>query len=172
MLLISLGCSQPETQNEDDAETEEQEETTGLEDSSIGYEEASLTAELITRGDEFDMNNAISFVQLKTSMGEEQEVEVTVKAKVNSVCQRKGCWMRVEGGEEEVMVRFKDYGFFIPMDCAGMTATMKGIAYYDTTSVDDLKHYAEDAGKSQEEIDAISEPEFTLVFEASGVVLH
>ena len=34
-------------------------------------------------------------------------------AKVNSVCQAKGCWMtlNLEDGNE-VMVKFKDYGFF------------------------------------------------------------
>ena len=37
--------------------------------------------------------------------------------------------------------------------------------------MDMLKHYAEDEGKSQEEIDAISEPEFAYTFEAIGVII-
>ena len=48
---------------------------------------------------------------------------------------------------------------------------MQGMAYMDTTSVDMLRHLAEDAGKSQEEIDAITQPELTLAFEATGVVI-
>ena len=36
-------------------------------------------------------------------------------------------------------------------------------------NVDYLKHLAEDANASQEEIDAITEPELALVFEATGV---
>ena len=46
---------------------------------------------------------------------------------------------------------------------------MEGVAKLDTVEVDVLKHYAEDAGKSQDEIDAITEPEIKLAFEAVGV---
>jgi hypothetical protein len=49
--------------------------------------------------------------------------------------------------------------------------TMKGIAAYDTIDVDFLKHLAEDAGQTQEEIDAITEPELALTFEATGVLI-
>jgi hypothetical protein len=69
------------------------------------------------------------------------------------------------------MVTFKDYGFFVPLESGGKTALMKGIAYYDTISVEMLKHYAEDAGKSEEEIALITEPELAISFEASGVKL-
>ena len=69
------------------------------------------------------------------------------------------------------MVRFKDYGFFMPLDIAGREVIMNGKAFYQTTSVDDLRHYAEDAGKSQEEIDAITEPKRELAFLADCVIL-
>jgi hypothetical protein len=39
------------------------------------------------------------------------------------------------------------------------------------TSVEELRHYAEDAGKSQEEIEAITEPKKTYSFVADGVLL-
>ena len=39
------------------------------------------------------------------------------------------------------------------------------------TSVEELKHYAEDAGETQEVIDAITEPEISLAFEAKGVII-
>ena len=38
-------------------------------------------------------------------------------------------------------------------------------------SVDDQRHYAEDAGKSPEEIAAITEPKRTLSFTSSGVLI-
>jgi hypothetical protein len=80
--------------------------------------------------------------------------------------------MKVDKGNgETMMVTFKDYGFFVPFESAGKTAIMKGFAYYDTVSVEMLRHYAEDAGKSKEEIEAITEPEYDIAFEASGVVL-
>ena len=41
----------------------------------------------------------------------------------------------------------------------------------DTTSVATLKHYLEDAEASQEEIDAVTEPEINYSFEAEGVII-
>ena len=41
----------------------------------------------------------------------------------------------------------------------------------ETYDVDYLKHLAQDAGKSQEEIDAISEPETKLSYVATGVLI-
>ena len=35
-----------------------------------------------------------------------------------------------------------------------------------------LRHYAEDAGKTQAEINAIVEPEFRLAFTATGVMIE
>ena len=34
-----------------------------------------------------------------------------------------------------------------------------------------LKHYAEDAGKSQKEIDKITKPEYKISFIADGVII-
>ena len=38
-------------------------------------------------------------------------------------------------------------------------------------TIDMLKHYAEDAGDSQEEIDTIIEDEYNYAFEATGVLV-
>jgi hypothetical protein len=70
-----------------------------------------------------------------------------------------------------MVVQFKDYGFFVPKDIAGRQVVIEGYAYRAVTPIEDLKHYAEDAGKSQEEIDAITEPKEELKFLASGVIL-
>lgn len=93
-------------------------------------------------------------------------------AKVNSVCQNKGCWMRLDMGEElESLVKFKDYGFFMPKDIAGEEVIVQGKAFVEETSIDDLKHFAKDGGKTQEEIDAITEAELTYSFISEGVLL-
>jgi hypothetical protein len=105
------------------------------------------------------------------SLPEGDTVNVKFKAKVKSVCQMKGCWMRVDVGNEESMVRFKDYGFFMPKDIAGDEVIIEGIAFIENLSVEDQKHYAEDAGKSEEEIAQITEPTKTLAFISSGVLL-
>ena len=75
------------------------------------------------------------------------------------------------GSDQTMMVKFKDYGFFMPKDISGREVVMNGKAYYQTTSVDELRHYAEDAGKSADEIAAITEPKRELRFLADGVQL-
>lgn len=126
----------------------------------------------VSAGEKFTVDKVVPVAQLEKAMNGTNNFETVIEGKVQSVCQKKGCWMRIEKGNgENMMVTFKDYGFFMPKDCAGKTAVMKGVAYYDTISVDMLKHYAEDAGKPQAEIGKITEPEIAVSFEASGVVL-
>ena len=57
------------------------------------------------------------------------------------------------------------------MDCNGKTAIFEGKAYHDTTSVEMLREYAKDDGKSKAEIEKITEPEINLSFEATGVII-
>ena len=75
------------------------------------------------------------------------------------------------GNGETMRVTFKDYGFFVPKDCSGKTAIVQGKAYMDTTTVEMLKEYAKDDGKSEEEIAKITAPEIEMVFEAEGVII-
>ena len=94
-----------------------------------------------------------------------------MKAKIVEVCSKKGCWMKLDmDGENQVMVKFKDYGFFMPLDAEG-DVVVNGKAFVTETPVDELRHYAEDAGKSKEEIEAITEPKLEYRFEADGVLL-
>ena len=72
---------------------------------------------------------------------------------------------------EDPMVKFKDYGFFVPKDIEGEEVIVEGIAFIEETSVEDLKHFAEDAGKSKEEIESITEPSKSPGFLAHGVLL-
>ncbi len=105
-------------------------------------------------------------------MQSKESLVATVEGKVSSVCQAKGCWMKIETGTgESIRVTFKDYGFFVPKDLSGSTIIMKGVASYNVTSVEELRHYAEDAKKSKEEIEKITEPKKELVFEADGVLI-
>ncbi|QAA80973.1 DUF4920 domain-containing protein [Aequorivita sp. H23M31] len=90
---------------------------------------------------------------------------------VKEVCQKKGCWMKLDLDDEEAMVRFKDYGFFMPKDIAGQKIIVAGKAYVEEMSVEDQQHYAEDAGKTHEEIAEITQPKITYAFEANGVLI-
>ncbi|MFN4123960.1 MAG: DUF4920 domain-containing protein [Flavobacteriales bacterium] len=106
-------------------------------------------------------------------LGTKDSLEVKIKAPITSVCQKKGCWMHVDlGNDKSMMVRFKDYGFFVPKDAEGDEVLMQGKAFKETLTVEMLRHYAEDAGKSKEEIMSITEPQEKLSFEASGVIVY
>jgi Domain of unknown function (DUF4920) len=95
-----------------------------------------------------------------------------ITAKVVEVCQEKGCWMKVDKGNgETLMVRFKDYGFFMPKNIVGQTVVLEGEAKQKEVSVKQQKHYAEDAGKSKEEIEKIKEVKKETQFIAKGVLV-
>ncbi|MGB5944278.1 MAG: DUF4920 domain-containing protein [Leeuwenhoekiella sp.] len=97
-------------------------------------------------------------------------VPATFKGKVDKVCKAKGCWMQMDVGSPELaMVKFKDYGFFVPTDIDGEEVVVNGKAFISEVSVDEQKHYAEDEGQTPEEIAAITEPKKTLSFTATGV---
>jgi hypothetical protein len=122
-----------------------------------------------------NQENPIAFADVVTQLDTQDSLNAVVKAKVSEVCQAKGCWMNLvdsQGAtEEQLFVKFKDYAFFVPKDIAGKEVLIEGVAYKEVTSVDELKHYAEDAGKSAEEIAAITEPITEKKFMATGVLL-
>lgn len=102
-------------------------------------------------------------------------VDAKVYGEVLSSCQNKGCWMKVKlaNSDKPLHVMFKDYGFFVPTEnLAGKKVVLDGRAFVDTTGVADLQHYAHDAGKTEAEIEKITQPEVTPNFIARGVVLQ
>jgi hypothetical protein len=83
---------------------------------------------------------AISLSEMKKKMGIKKEMTTKVTAKIEDVCQKKGCWMNlVDDKGNKIRVTFKDYAFFMPKDAAGKTAIIEGVATVDETSVADLK---------------------------------
>lgn len=99
-------------------------------------------------------------------------LNVKVAAKITEVCQKKGCWMNLDLGEgKSVFVKFKDYGFFVPKNAAESEAIVNGKAFIEVTSINDLKEYAKDAGKSKATIDSIVTPETNYSFLADGVLI-
>lgn len=124
-------------------------------------------------GDKIKADGAVDASAFLKAMEGQDSMEVKIKAPIVAVCQKKGCWMNIDLGDgKTMMVRFKDYGFFVPKDASGRTAVMQGKAFKEVLSVEMLRHYAEDGGKSKEEIEKITEPETRLSFEASGVLIY
>lgn len=123
-------------------------------------------------GESFALSDIASFTDMLSLVQEKDSAILTVEALVTEVCQKKGCWMNLTDSYEDqdpMMVRFKDYGFFVPKDLAGRQVVVRGKVYREMTPVDELRHYAEDAGKSEDEIAAITQPREEIKFLATGV---
>jgi len=95
-----------------------------------------------------------------------------ISGRIVETCSKKGCWMTLDTGKDTLFIKFRDYAFFVPKDSSeGKKAIVQGDLFLDTVTVEMLKHYAEDAGKSEEEITQITEPSFDLGFTADGVII-
>ncbi len=116
-------------------------------------EEGAVTADLLAE----NLNAA----------GQTKEVKVT--GKVIEVCKAEGCWVRVETKTGSMLVKMKDHAFLVPLALEGKTIVADGVATFKETSVEQLRHFAEDAGKTKDEIAKITEPKKEIVFQATGI---
>ena len=123
-------------------------------------------------GSSFEVDPVIStedFSRLMTNRSD--TVNMIIKGVIKEVCSKKGCWMLLPlNDEEDLMVRFEDYGFFVPTDASG-EVIIKGQAFKTQISLADLRHYAKDAAATEAEIAAITEPKTTHSFIAEGVLI-
>ena len=115
--------------------------------------------------------NAISPKKLESQLKKSGKIDhVAVKGTVTDVCDKKGCWITIQTADNErFFVKMKDYAFFVPTALKGKKVILEGTAENREISVDELKHYAEDAKKTPEEIARISSPENEIRFLASGI---
>lgn len=126
-------------------------------------------------GDSISPDSAITkevllakYLSLKTN----DTIEVKVASTIVDVCQKKGCWMNLDlGSGKTALVKFKDYGFFVPKNASKSEVIVHGKAYIEVTPISDLKEYAKDAGKSKAAIDSIVAPETNYTFIADGVLI-
>jgi hypothetical protein len=138
---------------------------------AIYAQEPASAVKGVTYGAGTTAEGAISVNELDSKLNN-NKYSGKVTGKVVEVCQEKGCWMKVEKADgEKLMVKFKDYGFFMPKDIEGKQVVLEGEATVKEVSVKQLQHYAKDAGKSEEEIKKIKEPKKELQFVAKGVLV-
>lgn len=154
--VLMASCNNQEKKNNSEVETTETEMAYTSIGEKINKENVLTEAQLLEK-----------YKTLKAG----DTIDVKFTSEVKEVCQNKGCWMTMDLGEEEASVKFKDYGFFMPKDLAGEEVIVSGKAFVAEVSVDDQRHYAEDAGKSQEEIAAITEPKRTYSVLSNGVLI-
>ncbi|QBQ42441.1 DUF4920 domain-containing protein [Sphingobacterium psychroaquaticum] len=121
-------------------------------------------------GKKIDAKNAISVNKLENNLKKSETFTGKIEGEVVEVCKKKGCFMTLKRDNgETIMVRFTDYGYFVPADLIGKKVAVEGRAKVKETSVEWLKHYAEDKGASKEEIAKISKPKTDINIVADGV---
>ncbi|MBX3462273.1 MAG: DUF4920 domain-containing protein [Planctomycetes bacterium] len=96
---------------------------------------------------------------------------VRLEGAITAVCQTKGCWMHLGDQNPPVMVKFKDYAFFVPKDASGRTAIVEGTMTLKQETVEQTRHYLEDAGK-HEEAKKITEGRKLYHLMATGVAIE
>jgi hypothetical protein len=87
-----------------------------------------------------------------------------------------GCWLTLQNPTgQPIRVQVprdsSGYVFTFPTDLGIAEVIVEGTVTADTTSVETLRHFAEDEGRSQAEIDAITEPEPTVTLTARGALV-
>lgn len=114
-------------------------------------------------------DKAIAVDDIKSKLVNDK-YEGQVKAKVVEVCKAEGCWIKVAKKDgSAMMVRAKDHKFLMPENIVGKTVLIEGNATVKETTEEMRRHYAEDAGKSKEEIAKIKGSEKDVQFAAKGV---
>jgi hypothetical protein len=128
-----------------------------------------------TFGNKITADGAIAIDELMNEINQKQtsakEMHVKIKAVANEVCKEMGCWLTLKSPDGDIMVKMKDDSFFVPLAISGKEIIVDGLAKEKITSVEQLKHRAKDAGKTEEEIAKIAGPKKEIIIEAKGVLV-
>ncbi len=89
---------------------------------------------------------------------------VRIAGSVTKVCTNKGCWLEMTTPDttHRLFVKFTcpiDDERLIPENAVGQKAIVEGVIKMTEISEESARHYAEDAGASQEEIEKIKGPQ-------------
>ena len=124
-------------------------------------------------GDSITADGAMPIAEFVSATANTDSLDAKVTCEIITSCQKKGCWMDVKLKDGSAMkVRFTDYAYFVPTaGLEGKTAIIEGTASREVISEAMRRHYAEDAGKSKEECEAIKGDETKLSFLADGVLI-
>lgn len=124
-------------------------------------------------GAAFTTEGAVTVADLNTQMAGKDSLEnITVQGEISEVCQKMGCWVKFKNdGGEDIFVKFDGHDFFVPKGDGGKEAIVHGKAIREVTPVDELQHYLEDAGASEEEIAAVTEPKEEIKIVATGIIV-
>ncbi len=119
-------------------------------------------------GAAFTDAKAVSLKDVLADVGKFSGKTIKIEGEITEVCQEKGCWLVVTDGKQEMRVKFKDYGFFVPKDASGRKVILEGIVEKKTISEDHAKHIAQESGGKQDP-EKIKGPQEIVQMTAAGV---
>jgi hypothetical protein len=131
-----------------------------------------ITAEREVYGAELAMKETTKLPDIMKDPKAFDGKRVRVTGTIGDVCQKKGCFMFLKEGDAKTQVKFKDYAFFVPFDVAGRTVVVEGTSQVKELSEAWRRHYAEDQGKSKEEIEKIKGSELVVMIVADAVEIR
>jgi hypothetical protein len=108
---------------------------------------------------------------MRGEAGKDGAMPVVIEGELSKVCLTMGCWVEMQTGGEPLLVMTRDHEFFVPRNAQGVQARAYGRAVAREQSVHTLRHIAEDAGASADEIARITEPRTRMVFIADAIAM-
>jgi len=123
----------------------------------------------VVYGEVKDKGQTISIDKLESSL-KENKFEGKITGKVVEVCQAMGCWVKLQKADgSTILVNAKDHGFTMPKDIVGKNVVIDGAATIKEVTEKMRRHYAEDAGKTKDEIEEIKGSSKEVTIATNGV---
>jgi hypothetical protein len=131
--------------------------------------------ELSYYGEKIEQMSVVAAADIRGKLETVDSVELQVEGIITEVCKKKGCWMKIDiGNGESLTVRFKDYGFFVPVESQGKIALIDGVLKKEINEDHGHNHghhhdhdHKEGEACHQDE----NTSEYTFNFTAKGVIL-
>ncbi len=134
--------------------------------------EAIPAGGVLKRGAALGNAKKVSLAKIMENPSKYAGKNVRVEGVIVRSCKMEGCWMELAPSQnaKSVRVKFKDHGFFIPLNAAGAAAKAEGVFSIKTLSKAEVDHLINDDGAKFENRNADGSVTETS-FEASGVEL-
>ena len=120
-------------------------------------------------GAELTLEKTTPLADVLANVERYEKQPVLIRGRLNDVCQRMGCWMVIQDQGAQIRVRFKDYGFVIPVDSIGREALVEGVVAIETLSEKQARHYESESRDGHP--DSVKGPRREVAFTATGVRL-
>lgn len=120
----------------------------------------------------------ITYATQSVSLGslKGDESDITISGVITEVCTHQGCWIRLKDPANpdagDLFVRTKGHAYLVPLNCKGRNALVHGRCEFSEMSVDEQKHYADEAGHSEAEIAKITQPKRMITFHADSIMIE